>query len=484
MAAGSDLPRQTLNTRAEAGWRVLVPLDETPQARRALDFAQALVTAPNGQVKLIRASGVEADAGYSGLAYYAEQLRDAGVRVEWSVVAGVDATTAILESAREWRPDLIVMATRKTSALDRWLNDSVTFAVVRSTDVPVLVVPPEWEGPLVRHASVRILVPLDGSALAEHALLPAARLAEAIPTAELILLRVARGDDTAARDYLARVATQVETIFDGRLVTPRVAGGNPTQAILDAAVEGKVDVIAMATRGHSGNARAVLGSTATAMLEQSTTPLLVLGPHALLEPTTGQIRLRARVRAADNQVVGEVHRVVVDLEQHAVVSVVVLGRGPLARDVLVPLEFIDHMEDGELELRLTSEALDQLPDFAYNEFVTPPPTWTSFVPQLEGPALVPVSQRKRIGPAQQELTPGTRVQALDGDIGPVDRVEFDGMGVLEAVWVRAAGVFPTDMRIPAEWVHRGPDQDSIQVNARRADIETYLGHESRSRLGH
>jgi nucleotide-binding universal stress UspA family protein len=395
----------------------------------------------------------------------------------------VDATTAILESARVWRPDLIVMATRKTSALDRWFNGSVTFEVVRSTDVPVLVVPPGWEGPLVRHASVRILVPLDGSALAEHALLPAARLAEAMPT-ELILLRVAPDDDTAAREYLARVATRVEAILDGRPVTPQVVAGHPTQAILEAAVEREVDVIAMATRGHSGIARAVLGSTATAILEQSATPLLVLGPHALLEPAaTAQIRMRAPVRTLDKQLVGEVHRVVVDLEQHAVTSVVVLGRGPLARDVLVPLEFIDHVENGEVGLRLTSEALDELPDFAYNEFVTPPPTWTSFVPRLEGPALVPVSQRKRIGPGQQDLTPGTRVQALDGDIGPVDRVEFDRMGVLEAVWVRADGVFPTDMRIPAEWVHRGPDQDSIQVNARRADIEAYLGHESRSRLG-
>ena len=61
-----------------------------------------------------------------------------------------------------------------------------------------------------------------------------------------------------------------------------------------------------------------------------------------------EIKLSAPVRAVDRQRVGEVHRVVVDLDQHAVIAIVVLGRGSLAGDVLVPVEF-DH--DGRRNAR-------------------------------------------------------------------------------------------------------------------------------------
>lgn len=86
----------------------------------------------------------------------------------------------------------------------------------------------------------------------------------------------------------------------------------------------------MSTRGHAGLARAVLGSTGTTTLEHATVPLIVLGPRALREATTAQIHIRAPVRTLENVLVGEVHRVVIDLDQRAIVSVVVLGRGPLS----------------------------------------------------------------------------------------------------------------------------------------------------------
>jgi hypothetical protein len=210
--------------------------------------------------------------------------------------------------------------------------------------------------------------------------------------------------------------------------------------------------------------------------------LLVLGPGAVREPTTAQIRLRAPVRSLDNDNVGEVHRVVVDLEQRAVVSLVVLGRGPLGRDVLVPIEFIDRIQQGEIQLRLTRQELDELPDFEFNEFLTPPPTWTAFVPATDGPTLVPAAQRKRVGPRGQDITPGSRVVALDADLGSVDRIEVDQTGTIEAFWVRADGIFATDMRIPAAWVERDDREHQLRVRASGADIETYLGYESRRRL--
>jgi nucleotide-binding universal stress UspA family protein len=365
--------------------RILVPLDESRPALRALLYAQALVSATHGELKLIRASGVEALAGWDRLDRHARRLRATGISVEWSVVQDVDAVSAIVDAARTWRPDLIAMATTQRSGPDRWLNESVTDAVIRSTTVPVLVVPPDWERPPVRQQPGRILVPLDGSPLAEQALGLAMRFMDLL-RADLVLLRVTdestgpglqpNGDDApadAAHTYLDQVGARVESALPGRRVETRVMTGWPAAVIVQLALERDADAIAMATRGRSGLARAVLGSTATATLERSTVPLLLLGPHALVARGVTRIEIEAPVRTRDGHRVGQVHRVVVDLDQQAVVGVVVLGRGPLARDILVPIDFVDRVGDGEVGLRLTSEELDRLPDFAFNELLTPPP---------------------------------------------------------------------------------------------------------------
>jgi len=74
------------------------------------------------------------------------------------------------------------------------------------------------------------------------------------------------------------------------------------------------------------------------------------------------------------------------------------------------------------------------------------------------------------------------VVALDADLGSVDRIEVDRTGKIEAFWVRTEAIFATDMRIPAEWVERDDREHQLRVRASRADIESYLGYESRSRL--
>jgi len=212
-------------------------------------------------------------------------------------------------------------------------------------------------------------------------------------------------------------------------------------------------------------------------------PLIMLGPRALLAAATTQIHIGARVLTVEQDLVGSVHRIVVDLEQRAIVSVVMVGQGPLARDVLLPVDLVETAHADEVYLRITRDELDRLPDFSYNEFVTPPPTWTLLVPRIIGPTWLPSSQRKRMGPCQQDITRGSRVLAVDGDVGTIDRIEVDRSGQLDAFWVRANGIFGSDMRIPVEWVKYADVQGNLQVDATRADIESYLGHESRARLG-
>ncbi|HEX8969872.1 MAG TPA: universal stress protein, partial [Chloroflexota bacterium] len=262
MSAATDAAHTDSQVGPYSGLRVLVPLDETAQARGALVYAQALAQATHSELKLLRASGIEAEVGFDSLDNYAEHVRQTGVAVHSTVVKDQAAESAILEAVRSWRPDLITMATRKWSAVDRWLSGSVTDAIIKSASVPILVVPPNWERPfgrdltspslppdqpstVVRYAPdwpqpqpperpVRILVALDGPRAAEQALVPAIRFAHLTPVS-LLLLRVIgkTGPDVdEAEDYMRRVAANVESALPGQHITSRVTLGEPVSAIL------------------------------------------------------------------------------------------------------------------------------------------------------------------------------------------------------------------------------------------------------------
>jgi sporulation protein YlmC with PRC-barrel domain len=193
-----------------------------------------------------------------------------------------------------------------------------------------------------------------------------------------------------------------------------------------------------------------------------------------------KLNIGARVRTRDGRDVGEVHRVLVDLDDNAATGVVVLKGGLLSRDILVPLDFIDRADASEVILTLNADELDQLPDFAFNEILAPPPAWTSAGPYPDGSVYVPILQRKRVGQHQFDIAPGTRVFATDGSIGKVEEIELDPVtGELQAFWVRTDGFFSHPMRIPSEWIER-LDEDEVHVAALRSEIETGLGPQSRA----
>ncbi|HLG71725.1 MAG TPA: universal stress protein [Chloroflexota bacterium] len=127
-----------------------------------------------------------------------------------------------------------------------------------------------------------ILVPLDGSALAERVLPVAATLARAtggrVRLVEAIGLPASDGivpvmDEVHAEvsDYLKAVAAQYE--LDGRMT----AGFGPAPIlILQEAAVGGVRYIAMSTHARHGIARAVLGSVAEHVLRESPVPVYLL----------------------------------------------------------------------------------------------------------------------------------------------------------------------------------------------------------------
>lgn len=134
-----------------------------------------------------------------------------------------------------------------------------------------------------------VLVPLDGSKLAEEALAHA--IAFAREGAMLVLVRAADGHATPLTDptiariaavqdaeiYLATVADRLRRVGVADVETS-VQYGGPVDGIADVARTRNVDLIVMSTHGRSGLGRLVLGSVAEGVVRATSTPILLLRP--------------------------------------------------------------------------------------------------------------------------------------------------------------------------------------------------------------
>ena len=142
----------------------------------------------------------------------------------------------------------------------------------------------------------RILVPLDGSEVAEIALVHAAQMAD-IFDAELILLRAAylaevpnfELDETRlllvneSETYLYEIAHTLQG--HGRCVRTVVCWSKAAEAIIDYAVGQKVSVVVMATHGHSDPDRWPMGSIAEKVLRNMQVPVLLIRASSTSDKT-------------------------------------------------------------------------------------------------------------------------------------------------------------------------------------------------------
>jgi nucleotide-binding universal stress UspA family protein len=189
------------------------------------------------------------------------------------------------------------MSTHGRGGLSRMLYGSVADQILRRATLPVLLVPSIVEHAWPAEGPLSLLVPLDGSELATEALKSAELLTESFGS-RLTLLRVVQpvpyplagegyayvpfdeGAEVAdARRYLDEQAARLAV--GGVRVSTDVAVGDPARAIGEIAREQDVDVVVMATHGHGGLSRLILGSVATATLRHTTAPLLLVRPTAV-----------------------------------------------------------------------------------------------------------------------------------------------------------------------------------------------------------
>lgn len=135
-----------------------------------------------------------------------------------------------------------------------------------------------------------IVVPLDGSALAERAVRPACSIAARLQHARVLLLCCAPDDiDRAQRRLDDRASLYAEVVdIDTRIV----GNGDAADTILATAASEPDTMLCMASQGKGGLRATVLGSVATQVVCRSTQPLVLVGPQsrtALLPAERGRL---------------------------------------------------------------------------------------------------------------------------------------------------------------------------------------------------
>jgi nucleotide-binding universal stress UspA family protein len=298
---------------------ILVPLDGSALAEQALPYAQLLARILHARMHLLRAisqSELAAQLADTGAlpaspappvceqcaltdlcahtdCYIADQalrLRAADIEVDADMRIGAPAA-AIAEFAQGTPQTLIAMSTHAERGLQRWVRGSVADTLMHETTAPLLLVPNSKRAARANPKLARILLPLDGSALARQALPIAIELATNAQ-AELILLWVVAPSideylrafpaDADAHRTLHDQAAEALAARSGEHPTPAVrlrttiGIGAPAHAIVEEAARRHVDLIVMATHGYTGLQRWRMGSVADTVLHSSSAPLLLV----------------------------------------------------------------------------------------------------------------------------------------------------------------------------------------------------------------
>ena len=293
--------------------RIIVPLDGSAFAETAIPAAAGLARGLRGHLELVMVHS----PALSGPSPTAALTQDARIRayeeayviqkarssadaadgpVASSVLDGPVAAT-LIDHIRARKADLVVMTTHGRAGLSRFFLGSVADRLVREVHCPILLLPPESPQVPEPGAAARILIPLDGSALAASVLGRAVSVLPPDATLELVRVAIlpaiplppeaASGipselldeELSIAAHYLEDVAATLRA--KGRVVHTRVLSHwSPAAAIADYAEERHCDLIALATRGESGLQRALLGSVADKVIRSARLPVLVWNPPA------------------------------------------------------------------------------------------------------------------------------------------------------------------------------------------------------------
>jgi nucleotide-binding universal stress UspA family protein len=231
------------------------------------------------------------------------------VQITTEVAHGLPAQY-ILAAASLGGIDLTVLSSHGRTGFKHWVLGSVVHTLAHESTVPTLVLHENEAAPLLAYTDearpLRVLVPLDGSPLAEAAVEPAAHLVASLAArGELHLTQVVKPRRASAEEsfesslnaklkaravtYLTQVAERWQAMVKelGISISWSVAlEADVASALLSQAEPGKqgqgtagslgCDLIAISTHGRHGLDRWVMGSVTNRLLNTTKLPILIV----------------------------------------------------------------------------------------------------------------------------------------------------------------------------------------------------------------
>ena len=295
--------------------KILIPLDGSKTAEKVLPYARFLAGSLKLPVELLAVVDIVEMATHisADRARYLDTMIEDSVRNSEQYLKGVAGTfpgvntkctlekgkaeQMIVETAAADKGTLVTMATHGRSGMNRWLLGSVTEKVLRGATNPMLLIRATEAGKTDGEATLKsIVVPLDGSELAEGVLPAVAELAKTLKLG-VVLFRAysiptsayAGGEGYYAVNYeelLTAMREEAVDYLEKRTEAVKKLGianvsyvakeGFAADEIISLARKSPDNLIAMCTHGRSGVKRWVLGSVTETVVRHSADPVLVL----------------------------------------------------------------------------------------------------------------------------------------------------------------------------------------------------------------
>ena len=290
--------------------KILIPLDGSKLAEAVLPYARALVMALKLPVDLLYVNDPDQPAACAPFmaGEYLKSIVETfgGTVAVHSVVETGHAAAMIVEIAAAEPQMLIAMATHGYSGPKRWLLGSVAEKVLRAAANHVLLVRPANGEPRAEAKLTTVLVPLDGSELAETVLPTVSELALRLAL-QVVLVRVTRRIYSAppegfvpvfganvpnlkklweeanaeANQYLIEKANQLRQQGLTQVVPLVLESGvdGAAAAIIDLVKKTPENFVTLCTHGESGIGNWLVGSVTERVVRHTTGPVLVIRPR-------------------------------------------------------------------------------------------------------------------------------------------------------------------------------------------------------------
>lgn len=296
--------------------RLILPLDGSLHAERAVGYAASFASATRASIVLAHVrtftstTGVDAPIQCTDtstenphdvwdfqtyLAWQRMSLVAYAPEVEICQLDDSTVTHGLLRIESADGGDVVVITSHARHGAGRWLLGSLADNLVRQSPFPVLVIPPKAPVVITKLPHItRVVVPLDGSVLAEQALAPVLGWLGEDPPSELAprdLLLLAVVEDEQSLIHAQRYVNQIRDRLAPHLPAVAISAlgtvGDPGSIIVERAGVSEPDVpgdrrhadlIVMATHGRSGLMRYVYGSVATHVVAHAMTPVLLVHP--------------------------------------------------------------------------------------------------------------------------------------------------------------------------------------------------------------